>query len=330
MKFRQLGWSGMKVSVFSYGGWLTLGHSERGEQVKELMKAAFDMGINLFDTAEGYANGQSEIDMGNAIKELGWKREEVVINTKIFFGTGRKDPNEHGLSRKHIIEGLNESLRRLQLDYVDVVHAHRDDPDVSMEEIVRAFNHCIDTGKALYWGTSEWTAARLQEAFDVAERLGLQKPLTEQPEYSLFARERFEKEYAPIFAKYKLGSTIWSPLASGVLTGKYNDGIPKGSRYDTHSAFFTTEIEELKSPEGKKKIEKVKKLTAIAERLNVSTAAVALAWAALQPNVSTVILGATKVKQLQDNLQALEVMDKIAEGNLLDEINRIFNDKSSL
>jgi len=280
----------------------------------------------MFDTAEAYSQGQCETEMGQAIKDLGWKRQEIVVNTKIFFGTGRKDPNQEGLSRKHIIEGLNESLKRLQLDYVDVVHAHRDDLSVPIEEIVRAFNDVISAGKAFYWGTSEWSAKRLEEAFEVAARLNLAGPVTEQPQYSALHRERFEKEYAPIFKHYRLGTTVWSPLAGGILTGKYNDGIPSGSRYDNHKDFFNDSIRQLNTPGGKANIEKVKKLTAIAERYGASMAALALAWVAKQPNVSTVILGATKPEQLKDNIKALDLMDKLTP-EVLEEIEKILANK---
>ncbi|KAK0566389.1 hypothetical protein OC861_003255 [Tilletia horrida] len=315
MKFRRLGGSGLRVSLLSLGkyltkamcGWLTYGGSVDTAKTQEILKVAFENGINTFDTAEVYSGGKSEIAMGEAIKNLGWKRSEYVLITKIFFGTGGKDPNAKGLSRKHIVEGLDASLKRLQLDYVDVVKAHRPDVSVPMEETVRAFNHVINQGKAHYWGTSEWSAVQILEAHAVADKLGLIAPVSDQCEYNMFHRERPEKEYAPLYEKFGYGTTIWSPLAMGLLTGKYNDGIPEGSRLHSHKEWQ----ERLTSDEGKAKIAKVRELTKIAESLNTSTTALALGWAAAKKHVSTVILGASSEEQLLQNLEALEVIDKL-------------------
>lgn len=229
--------------------------------------------------------------MGRVIKELNWDRRDLVITTKVFFGTGRKEiQNTRGLSRKHIIEGAHASLQRLGLDYVDVIFAHRPDPTVPMEEVVRAFNWLIDNNKAFYWGTSEWTAAQITQAKEVARRLNMVGPTAEQPHYSMLHRERFEIEYSDLFKREGLGSTIWSPLDSGMLTGKYNDGVPAGSRFDTNKAFFKDTVAALQTDEGKAKIEKVKKLTKVAEKIGASMTNLALAWTLLNPNVSTCIV----------------------------------------
>ncbi|KAI0110206.1 Aldo/keto reductase [Daldinia grandis] len=325
MQFRHLGPTGLKVSVLSLGGWLTYGGTEKGEIVKKCLQTAWDHGINTFDTAETYASGESELEMGNALKELDWPRDEYVLTTKIFFGTGRKEPNTRGLSRKHIVEGLKSSLERLQQPYVDVVFAHRPDYATPMREIVEGFTQVIrNLNLAYYWGTSEWSATQIMEATQIAERYNLIAPVVEQPQYNAFHRQRFEVEYAPLFEQFKYGTTIWSPLASGLLTGKYNNGIPEGSRFAKHGDFFDGTIKSLQTEEGKEKLEKVKKLTAIAERLGGTTASLALAWTLKNPNVSTVILGATKVEQIEDNVKALKLVDKLTP-DVLEEIEKILD-----
>jgi len=326
MEFRRLGPAGLKVSVFSLGGWLTYGGTQKGSIVKDCMQEAWDHGINFFDTAEIYAAGECEIEMGKAFKELQWPRDEYVLSTKVFFGTKRKEPNTRGLSKKHIVEGLKSSLARLDHSYVDVVFAHRFDPDVGMREIVEAFTQTINMNLAYYWGTSEWSAEQIQEACDIAEKYNLIAPIVEQPQYNAFHRERFEKEYAPLYKKYKYGTTTWSPLASGVLTGKYNDGIPEDSRYATNPEFFKNSVEALKTEEGQAKIRKVKELTKIAEKLGATTTQLALAWTAKNPNVSTVILGATKVEQVKDNCGAIKLLPKLTP-EIMEEIEKILDNK---
>ncbi|OAV94658.1 hypothetical protein PTTG_06896 [Puccinia triticina 1-1 BBBD Race 1] len=313
MKFNRLGRSGLRVPIFSYGGWLTVGSVATGAAVKELMQIAWDHGCNYFDNAEIYSNGNSELEMGKALKELGWERSEYMVATKVFFGTGNsEEPNARGLSRKHIIEGVKASLARLQLSYVDVVHAHRPDPTVPMLETVRAFDYLVNKGFAFYWGTSEWSAQQIQEAVTVAEKYNLVAPVVEQPQYSLLHRERFEVEYDPIFKNLGYGSTIWSPLKSGILTGKYNDGIPAGSRMDVNKEFFKDSVARMQAEEGRQEIEKVKKLTQLAkDKLGCSVGQLALAWAASNGHVSTVILGATKPEQLKENFGALKIIDKL-------------------
>jgi voltage-dependent potassium channel beta subunit len=265
--------------------------------------------------------------MGQALKELGWPRDEYVLTTKIFFGTGRKEPNTRGLSRKHIVEGLKASLKRLQTPYVDVVFAHRPDKATPMLEIVEAFTQTIrNLNLAYYWGTSEWSATQIMEAIQLAEKHNLIPPVVEQPQYNALHRERFEVEYEPLFKQYGYGTTIWSPLASGILTGKYNDGIPQDSRFATNKEFFENTVKELQSEQGKAKLEKVRKLTAIAERLGGTATHLALAWAAKNPNVSTVILGATKIEQLEDNLKALDMLDKLTP-EIMEEIEGVLQNK---
>ncbi|MCJ1458401.1 hypothetical protein MMC28_008773 [Mycoblastus sanguinarius] len=327
MVFRHLGPTGLKVSIFSLGGWLTYGGTQKGNIVKECMQAAWDNGVNCFDTAEAYASGQCEVEMGNALKELAWPRDEYVLITKIFFGTGRKEPNTRGLSKKHIVEGLKSSLKRLQQPYVDCVFAHRPDLATPMKEIVEGFTQTIrDLNLAYYWGTSEWSAVQIMEATQIAEKYNLIAPVCEQPQYNAFHRERFEVEYAPLFNQFKYGTTIWSPLASGLLTGKYNDGIPENSRFNTNRADFGNAIKRLESPEGKAQIEKVKKLSTIAEKLGGSASQLALAWAAKNENVSTVILGATKPEQIHDNCKALGLLEKLTPEHM-EEIEKILENK---
>ncbi|EDR04455.1 uncharacterized protein LACBIDRAFT_252630 [Laccaria bicolor S238N-H82] len=322
MPFRRLGSSGLRVPVFSLGGWLTLGATVVGDPVKDIIKTAFDAGINMFDTAEAYAAGKSELEMGRVIRELGLRRTDLVITTKLFWGL-RKGPNDSGLSRKHIVEGTKESLERLGLDYVDVIFAHRPDHTVPMEEIVRAFNFVIEKGWAFYWATSEWSAREIEEAHHIASKLNLIAPIAEQCQHNMFHRERPEKEYHALYKKYGLGTTAWSSLASGLLTGKYNDGIPKGSRFDANSEFFKETVKKLQEPEGQEKLRKVRELTKLAEEeLNTTVSALALAWVAKNPNTSTVILGASSPEQVTQNLKALEVIPKLTP-EVLEKIEKI-------
>jgi len=305
----------------------SVGGTQKGDIVKELMQTCWDNGINFFDNAEVYANGESEREMGRVLKELDWPRIDYMITTKIFFGTGRAEKqNTRGLSRKHIIEGTHESLKRLQLDYVDIVFAHRPDDTVPMEEIVRAFNWLIDNNKTFYWGTSEWSQMQIQQAHEIARRLNLVGPACEQPHYSMMHRERFEVEYDPLFRYEGMGTTIWSPLDSGMLTGKYNDGVPEGSRFHTNKAFFEKTVKELESPEGKAKVEKVKQLTKVAEEIGATMTSLALAWTIKNPNVSTCILGATKVEQLHENIKALDVIPRLTP-EVMEKIEKILDNK---
>ncbi|KDR85949.1 hypothetical protein GALMADRAFT_394850 [Galerina marginata CBS 339.88] len=323
MVFRRLGPSGLRVPLFSLGGWLTLGGTLKGDPVKEIIKTAFEAGINMFDTAEEYSGGKSEEEMGRVIKELGLRRTDLVITTKIFWGIGRKGPNDGGLSRKHIIEGTRESLARLGVSYVDVIFAHRHDHNVPMEEIVRAFNFVIDQGWANYWGTSEWDAREIEQAHNLATKLHLIAPIAEQCQHNMFHRDRAEKEYRHLYKDYHLGTTAYSCLMFGLLTGKYNDGIPENTRFAQHTDDFGDLVKSLQTPEGKEKIRKVKELTKLAEEeLQTTMASLALAWVAKNPNTSTVILGASKPEQVTNNLKALEVIPKLTPA-IMDKIEKI-------
>jgi voltage-dependent potassium channel beta subunit len=282
------------------------------------MTAAYDAGVNFFDNAEAYARGNAETVMGNVLKKTGWRRRDLVISTKIFWGG--KGPNNSGLSRKHIVEGTNDSLQRLQMDYVDLIFCHRPDIYTPIEETIWAMNHILNQGKALYWGTSEWSADQIMQAHAVARREYLIPPLMEQPEYNMLHRERFEKEYARLYREIGLGTTIWSPLASGLLTGKYNRGIPEGSRATLNGYQWLRE--RFESQEAQEAIEKIKQLTAIADDLGCSMAQLAIAWCLKNPNVSTVITGASKPEQVHENMKAIDVADQLDDASMarIDEI----------
>lgn len=322
MKYRYLGNSGLQVSELSFGSWVTFGSQVDVDKAVSLMKIAFNAGVNFFDNAEVYSSGQSEEIMGKAIKKAGWKQKDLVLSTKIFWGGD--GPNERGLSRKHIIEGMDGSLKRMGLEYVDLVFAHRPDIHTPIEETVRAFNHLIDQGKAFYWGTSEWSAQQIMEAYSVASREHLIPPLMEQPQYNMFHRERVEVEYQRLYTEIGLGTTIWSPLASGLLSGKYNEGIPEDSRatlegYEWLRKRFTDK-------KAQEQIQKVIKLSDVAQDLSCTTAQLALAWCLLNPHVSTVITGASKPSQVEENMKALEVVDQLTP-DVIDIIEEILDNK---
>jgi voltage-dependent potassium channel beta subunit len=322
MEYRYLGKSGLQVSALSLGAWVTYG-GQVGEDIAfQCMEAAYKAGVNFFDNAEAYADGEAETVMGKVIKKAGWKRSDLVISTKIFWGG--KGPNDTGLSRKHVIEGTIASLERLQLDYVDLLFCHRADIHTPIEETVRAMNYLIDQGKVFYWGTSEWSADKIMEAWAVARRENLIPPLMEQPEYNMFDRKRVEREYAHLYDEIGLGTTIWSPLDSGILTGKYNQGIPKDSRLDLEG--FDWLREGYESQEGKEKIQKVGKLMPIAEELGCTMAQLALAWCLTNPQVSTVITGASKPEQVEENMASLEIVPKLT-AEILERIEEILDNK---
>lgn len=304
MKYRHLGKAGLKISELSLGAWVTYGGQVGQDIAKSCMIAAYDAGVNFFDNAEAYANGKAETVMGNVLKEMGWRRESYIVSTKIFWGGD--GPNDRGLSYKHIVEGVNNALRRLQLEYVDLVYCHRPDPDTPIEETVRAMDLVIRQGKAFYWGTSEWSAADILRADGIARQYGLTPPSMEQPQYNLLHRERFEVEYAPIYKELGYGTTIWSPLSSGLLTGKYNNGIPEGSRA-TLPGYEWIQKEVITA----ERIQKVKTLQPVADELGCSLAQLSLAWCLKNPNVSTVITGASRVEQFLHNLGALPVVDAL-------------------
>ncbi len=307
MEYRHLGNSGLKVSALSLGAWVTYGGQVGEDTAYECMTAAYEAGVNFFDNAEVYANGNAEIVMGNVLKQVGWKRSDLVISTKIFWGGD--GPNDSGLSRKHIMEGTNASLTRLQMDYVDLIFCHRPDIRTPIEETVWAMNQVINQGKAFYWGTSEWNAQQITEAVGIARREHLIPPLMEQPQYNMFHRERVEKEYAPLYRQFSLGTTIWSPLASGLLTGKYNQGIPSGTRATLDGYEWLRK--KFESTEAQLQLEKVSKLIPLAEEIGCTMAQLALAWCLKNPNVSTVITGASRKQQVQENMVALDVTEKL-------------------
>lgn len=320
MEYRRLGRAGLKVSALSLGAWVTYG-GQVGEQVaEECMKEAYAAGVNFFDNAEGYADGNAEIVMGNVIKKLGWRREDLVISTKIFWGGS--GPNDTGLSHKHIIEGVNNALKRFQMDYVDLVFCHRPDPETPIEETVRAMDLVIKQGKAFYWGTSEWSAAEIALADGIARQYGLTPPTMEQPQYNMFHRERFEKEYAPLYRYLNYGTTIWSPLASGLLTGKYNNGIPKDSRAALKG------YEWLQKGITEEKIAKVRQLQVVADDLGCSLAQLGLAWCLKNPHVSTVITGASRASQVQENMKALDVVSLLTD-DVMERIEGILDNRPS-
>lgn len=322
MEYRFLGKSGLKVSALSLGAWVTYGGQVGEDVATECMTAAYEAGVNFFDNAEAYARGEAEIVMGNVVKKLGWKRSDLVISTKIYWG-GR-GPNDTGLNRKHILEGTHASLKRLQMEYVDLIFCHRPDPYTPIEETVWAMNQVLNQGKAFYWGTSQWSAAEIMAAHAVARREHLIPPLMEQPEYNMFERRRVEQEYYRLYRDIGLGTTIWSPLASGLLTGKYNQGIPEGTRATLKGYEWLRK--EFESEEARTKIEKVKQLGPIAQDLGCSLAQLALAWCLKNPHVSTVITGASRREQVIDNMAALDLVARLTP-EVMERIELILQNK---
>jgi voltage-dependent potassium channel beta subunit len=326
MEYRRMGKTGLQLSVLSYGSWVSFHKQIDDGAADELMSIAYDNGINFFDNAEVYALGESEKMMGRVLKKKNWDRTSLVISSKAFWGWRGKHnkPNQHGLSRKHLTEACNEALQRLQLDYLDLYFCHRPDKNVPIEEVVWTMNMLMQQGKILYWGTSEWSAQEIMEAHMVAAKNNLIGPAMEQPEYNLFHRNKLENEYLQIFKTVGLGTTIWSPLASGLLTGKYNDGIPEGSRMAIQG-FDWLKDKTLTAD----RLDKVKKLGAVADKLNTTMAALAVGWCIKNPNVTTAILGATKKVQLTENLKALEVYPLLT-SEIMNEIENIIQTKPVL
>lgn len=308
MEYRHLGKSGLKVSALSFGSWTTFALNVDEDLAYQLMIKAWESGVNFFDNAEVYANGASEIIMGKALKRAGWKRSDYVISTKIFWGGN--GPNDNGLSRKHIIEGTNAALKRLDLEYVDLIFCHRPDIHTPVEETVWAMNHLLNQGKAFYWGTSEWPASMIKAAYDFARREHLIPPLMEQPEYNMFNRQKVEMDYLPLYEEFGLGTTIWSPLASGILTNKYAAGIPEGSRLSLKENEWLKK--RLETSEGREKLRKASELHNIALELDMTLAQLSLAWCLKNPHVSTVITGATKASQIDENMQSLSMIDRLS------------------
>jgi voltage-dependent potassium channel beta subunit len=306
MEYRRLGRSGLQVSELSVGSWVTYGSQVDQHAARESLAAAFDAGINFFDNAEAYAGGESETIMGRALKELAWPRANYVVSTKFFWGLDNRPNRYHTLNRKYLLDAIDGSLKRFQLDYIDLVFCHRPDPKTPVEETVWAMHDMIARGKALYWGTSEWTADEIRAAYEIAERHHLHKPVMEQPQYNLFHRRRVETEYARLYEDYGMGLTTWSPLASGLLTGKYRNGIPAGSRAQLQGYDWLQ-----KQVLDTQKNEIVGKLDQVAKELGATVGQLALAWVLKNPHVSTVITGSSRVEQLHENLKAAELAKRI-------------------
>jgi voltage-dependent potassium channel beta subunit len=307
MEYRRLGKSGLQVSEFSFGSWVTFGKQVDGSDAVSLMAHAYDNGINFFDNAEGYESGNSEIVMGQALKTLGWSRDSFIVSSKVFWGGSK--PTQRGLSNKHVTDAAHAALKRLQVDYLDLYFCHRPDIDTPIEETVRAMHNLVAQGKVLYWGTSEWSAQQLTEAYAAARQYNLTPPTMEQPQYNIFERQKIESDYLPLYDLVGLGTTIWSPLASGVLTGKYNSGTPNDSRLNLPGYEWLKE--KWSSEAGREQLAQVRDLTALAEEIGLSMTHLALNWCLANRHVSTVILGASRLSQLEDNLAALKHKGKL-------------------
>lgn len=312
MIYRRLGKAGLKVSALSFGSWVTFHNQVDTKAAREMLALAYERGVNFFDNAEAYAAGESERIMGAALRELGWGRDTYCVSSKVFWGG--QLPTQRGLSRKHVHDACHAALRRLDVDYLDLFFCHRPDLDTPIEETVRAMTDLIAQGKVLYWGTSEWSADQIAEADGVARALGVPGPTMDQPQYNMFERDKVEREFARLYDTVGLGTTIWSPLASGILTGKYADGIPEGSRMALPEYDWLRE--RLESEEGRERLKQTAALQEVAAELDASLAQLAIAWCVRNPNVSTVILGASRLAQLEENLGALDVVEKIS-----DEVN---------
>lgn len=321
MEYRFLGRSGLRLSALSFGSWVTFGEQVGVDDAVRLLTVAYDAGINFFDTAEVYAHGEAERILGEVLRRTGWRRSDLVISTKIFWGgTG---PNDRGLSAKHLVEGTEASLKRLGLDYVDLLFCHRPDVHTPVEETVWAMDRLVRQGKVLYWGTSEWSADRIRQAHAIARREHLVPPLMEQPQYNVFHRHRVEQEYAPLYDELGLGTTTWSPLASGLLTGKYDDGIPAGSRLSLPGYEW---LREQMAPEWERRIAVSRRLADVAAELGCTRAQLAIAWCLVNDDVSTVILGASREEQLREDLAALDVVERLTP-DVLERIETILDNR---
>ena len=307
MKYRRLGKSGLQVSELSFGAWVTFAQQIGNDTAEALMTIAYEEGVNFFDNAEAYAGGQAEVVMGTILKKKGWPRDTFVVSSKVFWGGDL--PNQEGLSRKHVMEACHAALGRLQVDYLDLYFCHRPDPHTPIEETVRAMSDLIAQGKVLYWGTSEWSAESILEAYHVARDLRLVPPTMEQPQYNMFHREKVETEFAPLYQEIGLGTTIWSPLASGLLTGKYNEGDPGDTRISLPSYAWLRE--QFETDEARDRLRKVKELAQVASDLGATLPRLGLAWCLKNPHVSTVITGASKPAQVKENMKAGELVDKL-------------------
>lgn len=321
MEYRRLGKSGLQVSALSLGSWLTIGERSDDSIAEKLMTVAYENGVNFFDSAESYANGQSEIVIGGILKKKQWQRNSYIVSSKAFFGRGGELPTQKGLHRKHLVEACEGALKRLQVDYLDLYFCHRPDKQTPIEETVWTMHNLIVQGKILYWGTSEWSAQEITEAHMVAQRYNLIGPVMEQPQYNMLVRHRVEVEYDQLYKTVGLGTTIWSPLASGVLTGKYNDGFPADTRLGAEAPGW---LKERSFAEGN--LPRARKLAVLCKELGMSLPAVALAWCLKNPNVSSVILGASKVEQLKENFKALETQHLLTE-EIMEKIEAALENK---
>ena len=309
MEYRRLGASGLQLSALSFGAWVTFGTQVGRGVARDLIAAAWDHGVNFFDNAEVYANGEAERVMGDVIADLRLPRDGWCVSSKVFFGSAKEPrPTQKGLSRKHVVDACNDALRRLRVDYLDLFYCHRPDPDTPIGETVQVMDRLVRQGKVLYWGTSEWSAAQIREAHAIAADNGFDAPMMEQPQYNLLHRERVEVEYASLYADFGMGTTIWSPLASGLLTGKYNDGVPAGSRL-AQEGYGWLRRSVLDPQAGG--VDRARRFSAIAAELRIAPATLAIAWCLRNPNVSCVLLGATKVEQLLQNMEALDAGARI-------------------
>jgi voltage-dependent potassium channel beta subunit len=313
MEYRNLGASGLKLSELSFGSWVTFSKQVDSTLAQRMFGTCLDAGVNFFDNAEGYERGGSEIVMGKALKALDQRRDSYCVSSKVFFGSvDNPAPTQLGLSRKHVTEACHQAMERLQVDYLDLYLCHRADPDTPIGETVSAMHNLVTQGKVLYWGTSEWSATEITQAYEFARENHLTPPTMEQPQYNLLDRERFEVEYAPLFETYGMGTTTWSPLASGALSGKYLEGIPEGSRASL-AGYEWLRKHMIDSDRGQERMQQVAKLIPIAQELGTSLSKLAIAWCLLNPNVSTVILGASRIEQLEENLSAREVLPLLTE-----------------
>ena len=324
MEYRRLGKSGLQVSVLSLGSWLTFGKQVGDNVAERLMDVAYDHGVNFFDNAEIYARGKSEIVMGEILKKRNWARSSYLVSSKVYFGYEEGKPNQTGLSRKHVIEGCHAALKRLQVDYLDLYFCHRPDKNTPIEETVRAMNTLIEQGKVLYWGTSEWSAQEIMQAHMFAKELGMIGPTMEQPQYNMFHRQKVEVDFDHIYKTVGLGTTIWSPLSSGVLTDKYLSKFPEGTRLSMEGLDWLKE-----RSLTEERLEKVRELNKIAKSVGTTLPKFALAWCLKNPNVSTVILGASKVEQIEENLQALEVLPLLT-ADVLERVEGVLGNKPQL
>ena len=321
MEYRRLGRAGLQVSALSFGSWVTFSNQLQVDNAKKCMYTAYDAGVNFFDNAEAYARGRSEEIMGEVLRDSGWRRDSYVVSSKVMFGiTEERKPNQTGLSRKHVFEAAHQAMERLNVDYLDLYFCHRPDENTPIEETVRAMSDLITQGKVLYWGTSEWSAQQIMEAYSIARQYNLVPPTMEQPEYNMFHRKRFEEEYRRLYSEIGLGTTIWSPLYSGILTGKYTEGVPEDSRLNLPGYEWLRE--RLLSEERKALLDAVPKLGAIAKELGASMAQLALAWTLKNPNVSTAITGASRPEQVIENMKAIDVLEKL-DDSVMERIEEI-------